>query len=195
METNGKTMTGEDSLRIITEMINTTKVNFSQSSFHFRFWGWLILVCSLADYLLSNFTGINNSWYVWLLTIPGAIISMVYGYVKGSRSKIYTYGDMLNMWTWMGFFFAAIILFILMRDNMGSAGPFILLLAAFPTFLTGKIIRFKPLVAGGVSMWILALVAGLTGPSVSPLAVPVAMITGYLIPGYLIKRKETHDAV
>ena len=36
-------MTGEESLRIITEMINKTKVNIRQGSFHLLFWGWLIL--------------------------------------------------------------------------------------------------------------------------------------------------------
>src|ERR1035437_5567704 len=41
MENEEKMMTGEESLRIITEMINKTKVNISQGSFHLLFWGWL----------------------------------------------------------------------------------------------------------------------------------------------------------
>lgn len=39
MENEEKLMTGEESLRIITEMINKTKVNIRQSSFHLLFWG------------------------------------------------------------------------------------------------------------------------------------------------------------
>ena len=42
METEEKMMTGEESLRIISEMINKTKVNIRQGSFHLLFWGWLV---------------------------------------------------------------------------------------------------------------------------------------------------------
>jgi hypothetical protein len=39
MENEEKMMTGEESLRIITEMINKTKFNIRQGSFHLLFWG------------------------------------------------------------------------------------------------------------------------------------------------------------
>jgi hypothetical protein len=195
METNEKMMTGEESLRIITDMINTTKVNFSQSSFHLILWGWLILVCSIAEFLLGRFSGFASPWYVWFLTIPGVFVSVIYGFSKGRQSKVRTYGDMLNMWTWIGFLIAAIILFILMQKRMESFSPFILMLAGFPTFLSGFITRFRPLIAGGVSMWLLTLVAAFGGPDIAPFAIPAAMITGYLIPGYLIRRKSSHDTV
>jgi hypothetical protein len=37
METNEKMMTGEESLRIITDMLNKTRVNIRQGSFHLLF--------------------------------------------------------------------------------------------------------------------------------------------------------------
>ena len=55
METDEKVMSGEESLRIISEMINKTKVNISQGSFHLLFWGWLIFVCSLSEYFLFRY--------------------------------------------------------------------------------------------------------------------------------------------
>jgi hypothetical protein len=195
MENEEKLMTGEESLRIITEMINKTKVNIRQGSFHLLFWGWLILICSLSEYLLYKFTDFQNGWYVWFFVIPGVFVSMIYGFVTGRKAKVHTYADMLYLWTWMGFFVSGIVLFILLSKNMGSVAPFILTLAAVPTFISGFIIKFRPLIAGGITFWILALVAHFAGPSVSPLAVPVAMLTGYLIPGYLLKRKVDHDTV
>ena len=54
MENDEKMMTGEESLKIITEMINKTKVNIRQGSFHLLFWGWLIIVCSLSEWLLAE---------------------------------------------------------------------------------------------------------------------------------------------
>jgi hypothetical protein len=107
---------------------------------------------------------------------------------------MHTYADMLYLWTWMGFLVASIVLFIIVSENMGSVAPYILTLAAMPTFISGFIIRFKPLIIGGITFWIFALVAHFA-VAVAPLAVPVAMLTGYLIPGYMLKRKVDHETV
>jgi hypothetical protein len=195
MENDEKVMTGEESLRIISEMINRTKVNIRQGSFHLLFWGWLIVFCSLSEYLLFRLTGMENPWIVWLLVIPGAFVSFIYGYVKGKKSPFHTYADMLYMWTWIGFFISAIVLFIIMSGKMGTVAPYILMLAAIPTFISGFIIKFNPLIFGGISFWVFALVACFAGPSIGPLAVPAAMLTGYLFPGYMLKRKDHHDQV
>ena len=195
MENEEKMMTGEESLRIISEMINKTKVNISQGSFHLLFWGWLIFICSLSEYLLFKFTDFATPWYVWFFVIPGVFVSMIYGFVTGRKAKVHTYADMINMWTWIGFMISAIILFIVHSKSMESVPPYILLMAGLPTFVSGWIIKFKPLIAGGISFWIFALVAYFAGPSFAPLAVPVAMLTGYLIPGYMLKRKVDHDKI
>jgi hypothetical protein len=195
MENEEKVMTGEESLRIITDMINKTKINIRQGSFHLLFWGWLILVCSLSEYLLYRFTDFANPWYVWFFVIPGVFISFIYGYVTGRKSNFHTYADMLYMWTWIGFLIATIVLFIVISDKIESIAPFILILAGMPTFVSGFIIKFRPLIFGGLSFWLLAFIACFAGPSVGPLAVPAAMLTGYLIPGYLLKRKVDHDKV
>ena len=54
MENSEKMMTGEESLRIITDMINKTKINIRQGSFNLLFWGWLIFGCALGEFLLRG---------------------------------------------------------------------------------------------------------------------------------------------
>jgi len=195
MENNEKMMTGEESLKIITEMINKTKVNVSQGSFHLLFWGWLIFAISLSEYLLANFTGFSHPYYVWMLVIPGVFVSMVYGFINGRKALVHTYAEMVYMWTWMAFLFAAIVLFIVHSRSLETVAPYILLLAGIPTFISGFIIKFRPLIAGGLCFWIIALVISFTGPSIAPLGIPVAMLIGYLIPGYMLKNKTDHDKV
>lgn len=195
MENEEKQMTGEESLKIITDMINKTKISIRQSSFHLLFWGWLILFCSLSEYLLIKFTDIASPWYVWFLTIPGAFVSMIYGFVKGRKETVFTYATLIYVWTWVGFLFSAIVLFIIVWDKMESVAPLILSLLAIPTFVSGFILKFRPLIVGAVTFWIFALVAHFGGPDISPLAVPAAMLTGSLIPGYLLRRKNGHDTV
>jgi uncharacterized membrane protein len=195
MENDEKMMTGEESLRIITDMINKTKVSIRQGSFHLLFWGWLLIVCSLAAWLLAKYSAYAHPYYVWFLVIPGAFVSMIYGFVNGRKEKVHTYANRLYMWTWIGFLIAATVLFIIQAKSMDNVTPYILLLAGFPTFLSGFIIRFKPLVFGGVCFWIVALLVNFAGPDLAPLGTPVAMLIGYLIPGYMLKNKVNHDTI
>lgn len=194
METDEK-MTGEESLRIITEMINKTKINLRQSSFHLLFWGWLIFACSLSDYLLGKFTDFTHPYYVWILVFPGALVSLAYGFFTGRKAKVQTYADRIYMWTWLGFMISAIVLFIVQWKRMDLIAPYILLLAGFPTFISGIILKFKPLVVGGIIFWIISVIVSFAGPSIAPLGMPFAVITGYLIPGYILKNKTDHDTI
>jgi hypothetical protein len=195
MENEEKMMSGEESLRIITEMINKTKVNIRQGSFHLLFWGWLIFACSISEYLLMKFTGLTHPYYVWFFVIPGAFVSMIYGFVTGRKAKVHTYADMLYMWTWLGFLMTGIVLFIVHSKSLETVGPYILLLAGFPTFISGFIIKFRPLIIGGICFWIMAIVVTFAPPSIAPLGMPIAVMTGYLIPGYMLKNKVNHDTV
>jgi hypothetical protein len=95
----------------------------------------------------------------------------------------------------MAFLFAAIVLFIILSDKMDRYAPFILTLAAVPTFISGIVIKFRPLIIGAVTFWIFALLANFGGPEISSLATPAAMLTGYLVPGYMLKNKSGHDSI
>ena len=195
MENEEKMMTGEESLRIITEMINKTKFDIRQGSFYLLFWGWLIFACSMSEYLLRKFTDITHPYYVWFLVIPGVFVSMIYGFVTGRKASVRTYTGTLYMWIWMGFLFTATVLFIIQSKRMDLVAPYILLMVGFPTFISGFLIKFKPLIAGGICFWIIALAVHFAGPSFYSLGSAVAMLIGYLIPGYMLKNRVDHDKV
>jgi hypothetical protein len=195
MENEEKLMTGEESLKVITAMINKTRVNVIQSSFHLLFWGWLIFACSISEFLLWKFTDFATPWYVWFFVIPGVFVSMIYGFTKGRRASLHTYAEGIYVWLWLAFLFASIVLFVIHSNNMESFSQYILMVVAIPTFLSGVVLKFRPLIWGGVSFWIFALVAHFGGPVVSGLSIPVATITGYLIPGYLLRKKGSHETL
>ena len=88
MENEEKLMTGEESLRVITEMINKTRVSITQSSFHLLFWGWLIFACSLSEFLLWKFTDFASPWYVWFFVIPGSVCLFDLRFCKGKKESI-----------------------------------------------------------------------------------------------------------
>ena len=195
METGEKVMSGEESLKIISDMINKTRINIRDGIFHLLFWGWLIFFCALSVYLLSSFTAMERPWMIWLLNIPGVFVSFLYGFIKGKRSNVQTYADRIYMWVCIAFIFTAVVLIVLRSENMESFAPYILMLAGMPTFLSGIIARFNPLVAGGVAFWICAVVAHFAGPGADMLIASAAVLAGYLIPGYMLKRKVDHDSL
>ena len=51
-------------------------------------------------------------------------------------------------------------------------------------------IRFKPLIAGGLVFWAFGIVCFLVSREFQPLVGAAAIIGGYLIPGYLLKNSK-----
>jgi hypothetical protein len=88
-----------------------------------------------------------------------------------------------------------IILITIHAKSMETVSPYILMLVGFPTFMSGIIIKFRPLIIGGICFWIFALLVNFSGPVLGPLGVPLSMIAGYLIPGYMLKNKVDHGTI
>jgi len=195
MENEEKMMTGEESLKIITDMINKTKMNVKQGSFHLLFWGWLVMFCSLSQYLLTHVTSFETPWSVWGLVIPGIFVSIIYGMITGKKEHVHTYAERIFMWTWIAFLVVAVLMYIFINPYYELFPVMILMLAGFPTFISGVILRFRPLLFGGISFWVFSVVTFLAGQAIAPLIVSLAMLTGYLIPGYMLKRKDNHGNI
>jgi hypothetical protein len=150
----------QESLALIAETIRKTKENFRENSRFFLLWGWLIAAASFT--LL---------WYRQLK-------------VKAPTE------------TYLGYFFNRLwmvlaLSFILVVYISVSRGwpPFLytLIVAAIGTTVSGLAMKFRPLVRGGI-LFFAAAVAGVYMPdSYLPLLTGLAMVGGYLIPGYLLK--------
>ncbi len=195
MDHKEKTLTSKESLEIISDMINRTKLNIRHSAFHLLFWGWLIALLSLSEYILDRFSVFEHPWWVWALTVPGVFVSLIYGFSKGKTQLVQSYTERIYKWIWFAFLVTVPTLFVFMgmEHMMHKVGPFVLLFAAYAVFLSGIVIKFKPLIFGAISIWGLAVFGFFAGPSIAPLAVPAAVITGYLIPGYMLKNSESKN--
>ena len=181
-----KNLTTEESLKIITQMIVTAKGNIKGSSFHFLLWGWVVAIGNLGHFVLLQYTDIDKPYSIWLITIPAWIVSMLYGYRQSKDARVKTYSDNLILWIWLSFTFSAVI--IIFSGKFGSTIPILmLLLAGMSTFMTGLILKFKPLIIGGSSFWIFAVVSFIVGPLYSLPISALAVIVGYLIPGYKLR--------
>lgn len=186
MSTQSKPLSNQESLEIITKMIQTAKGNIKGNSFYFLLWGWVAMTGNLGHYYLLVYTDYTYPFAIWLISIPAWIVSFAYGYRQSAVARVKTYSDSLIMWVWLGFSFCLVI--VIFSGRFGETIPvLVLLFAGLATFITGCIIKFKPLIYGGASFWIFAAIAAALEPSHSLLISAVAVLVGYLIPGYKLK--------
>jgi hypothetical protein len=186
-------LTPEESLKLIETMIGQAKRSFHRMSFYFLLWG-IILTLAMAAQLLAAVLGWEGKYIgmVWMVaSVLGAVVSGIYGAREGKREQAETLADRVLMWLWIGFMitlFATII-------GAGVAGystpvGSLMLLTGLPTFTTGQMIRFKPLIIGGVLFWVLGTISFFADPLWMGILNIVSMFFGYIVPGIMLKRQE-----
>lgn len=187
----------KDSLKIIADMITIAKGNAKQSFFHIILWGWVIIAISLSQYYMIVYTKIANPQMAWLVTIPFLLVSIIYGFKQGKKEKSTSFIDSLYAWIWFTFVISiSIILFVSITSHSWYLiTSLVLVIAGMATFISGKLIRFNPLVWGGVAFWIWSLIAFNLQYEYVLLVNAAAIFTGYIIPGYLLKNKLKKNGV
>ena len=70
------------------------------------------------------------------------------------------------------------------------AWPFMILMYGLGTFISGKILQFKPMVVGGILNWLIAAACPFVPYNYQLLLAAAAIATSYLIPAYLIPKEH-----
>jgi len=187
------TLTEKESLKIISEMISTAKGNLKDNAFFYLLWGWLVLVASLSNYVMLQLH-LQYAYLPWpvLMTI-GGIASVVAGYRLGKRKRVITVIDKAMIYLWWGFL--VVILIILFMTGMGKISwlttyPLIISLYGLGTFVSGGILKFKPLLIGGIACWVISIIAFFVSPLNVLLLTALSIVISYLIPGYMLKARK-----
>jgi hypothetical protein len=97
------------------------------------------------------------------------------------------------LWTGIGVSFF-ILSFIVSSSAEGwnFSYPFFIMLYGLGTFVSGKIIKFKPLVIGGIINWCLACISVFFSFDYQLLFAAAALLTSYIIPGHLLGVKKNN---
>jgi hypothetical protein len=197
--------TEQQSLEVINEMINRARNNVQKGSGnYFIFWGVLVAFTALLNLILAySLKNPDQSFWVWILMIPGGLISYLLAR-KIDKSKIVkTHIDNIVACIWKGYMFS-IIIFLLIVYILSYhfhtyyyfliINPIILSLIGIAEYVTAKACRFKLLLYGAWSMWIGAITCALTllildeNVAAQFIILAVCMITGFVIPGYKLNK-------
>ena len=190
MESADPKFSPQESLQLIQQMISKTKANLGENSFYFLFWGWLTFAAILIQFFLKVVLQYRHHYFVWLATIPAVIITVIYSSRRRKRRRTKTYvGESMSVvWTGIGISFF-VFSFIITNTEGGwiNAWPSFISLYGLGTFVSGRILQFTPLVAGGILNWVLAIASIYVHFDYQLLLAAAAILTSYIIPGHLLQ--------
>jgi hypothetical protein len=179
----------QQSLAVIQSMINKTKTNIGENRFYFLLWGWVAFISMLSQFYLKVVVRYQHHYLVWLITIPTVIITVIHSARKNKNRAARTYiGESMSfLWTGIGIsFFILSVIITSNKQGWMFSYPFFILLYGLGTFVSGRILKFTPLVIGGIFNWLLACVAANLNFDYQLLCGAAAILTSYIIPGHLI---------
>ena len=178
-------------LNVIYDMIENSKTRIRENAFFYLLWGWLVLIASLSDFIMMKF-GIYYSFLAWpIIMTAGGVISAIAGIRMGKRAGYRTHIDTAVIYLWYGFFFTLLIILAFAIGGKISweiADALIISMYGLGTFVSGGILKFKPLIIGGICCWIIALGVFIIPAGYTLLLVALSIIIAYLIPGYLLRK-------
>ena len=183
-----KEFSPEEGIQIIQSMIARTREDFHNNAFYFLVFGWVIFAAALLQYILLHFYHSPNSWYPWPFVFLIFPIIRIRRYREGLRENVQTYiGENLK-YLWAGFGITyVVIIFINTRMGWDRAYPIYIMLLALGTFVSGSMLKFKPLIWGGIFCWVLSIGSTYLSFDNQILCYALGVLGSYIIPGYLLR--------
>jgi hypothetical protein len=178
----------QQSLHLIAAMIEKTKGQLYENRFYFLLWGWVTFIAIVSQFLLKVVFHYEHHYLVWIVVFPAVILTIIHTSKRNRERRVRTYVGTSMGYLWTGIGISFFILSFIISNSGGwlNAYPFFILFYGLGTFVSGRILKFTPLVVGGIFNWILACVAVRVEYDYSMLLAAVAILTSYIIPGHLL---------
>jgi len=184
-----KPLTSEESIAIITGMINKAKQDYNETGISCLLWGSIVTICNVATFIGVK---LNAGWinYVWYLIIV-AIAGQVYISIRENKRKQYTtHQDAAMDGIWISYGIAMCLLSVYSsKFEIPHANAIYLTVYGIPTFATGVAHKFRPMIAGGIACWVLAVAGRYTNPPYTFIYGAVAAQLAWFIPGIILRSR------
>jgi len=189
-------LTPEESFNLINKHISNFKMNYKDNGKFFLLWGWILTFACFSHFFILRILHSKEAYDLiglfsignWAVFIFGAFIILYFMNRKISKDKkVYSHLEsyIKNLWTVSG---VSMFIATFLSFKLGLVPPtMILLITGIATTITGLFIKFKPLVFGGMAFFIFSIATTFVSNENTLLISGLAIICGYLIPGYLLK--------
>jgi hypothetical protein len=183
----------EASLKIIYEMIESAKSKIGSNYFYYLFWGYLVAVTCLIEFVLITLVKYSGHYLVWpVLMAAGALVTVLF-YVREKKthsSKSFIGTTMSYLWLGWAVCFCILLLFLNLRHDYTLILPMIMAMYGLAVFISGGVVNFKPLIFGAVIAWIASVVAFFVTYPVQLIIMVGVVLAIDIIPGHLLKNKS-----
>ena len=191
MESPDNILNEQQSLQIIDQMISRAKNDVRDNGFMYLFWGWLVLVAAITHYILQFVVEYQKFWLPWAILMPlGGIVSGIIGARQNKTEKVKTYVSEFLGYLVIAFMVGlGTVLFFMPKLGL-NCYPLVMLMYGIWLFVSGGVMRFKPLIAGGILNWGLAIGAFYVTFQYQLIMISAAVLFGYIIPGHMLNSES-----
>jgi MFS family permease len=186
-------MTEQESLFIITKMINSAKQEQKDNGTGWILWGWLLFTASIFSFLNQIYNWFST-FFFWNLFGIASLLLLLFSIIKffffkkTAQVKTYT-GDLFQKLN-LGFFISLMLIIVAINKGVPPVFGFALMLSLYGFWILvyGTALNFKPSIVGAYFVWACALGAMfVTSFKYTMLIHAIAILGGYIIPGHLAR--------
>jgi len=214
-----KNMNEQESLSIITEMIQKAKGSFNENGSSAILWGTVTAICGLVSFAQLQWH-FSIGFDVWLLIFAAVIPQIIIVIQEKKKRIVKTYQESAtdSVWIVYAISIGAVMLYqnivpgvadklmqqeglqLLQRNNVSGElnemkwyipgiASIYLIIYAFPTIATGLINRYKPMIVGALFCYTFFIISLYTTVKYDMLLLGLAGLANWLIPGILLRQK------
>lgn len=203
-------MSEQESLALITQMINRAKDAYHDTGVGAMMWGAVVAVCSLVKFSEIHF-GYRLPFDIYYLTLAAVIPQVFISIREKKLRRIKSYDEAFMDYLWLAFGICIFLMIFIInsifhvfqpmaqqyKTIIGASGftlneyiaSFFLLLYGLPTFVTGAVFKFKPMLWGGLLCWACCIAALFTRVRIDLLLTALSALAAWFIPGLVMERE------
>lgn len=188
-----KQLSPQESIKIIEDMMILSRSTAKDKAWFFWLFGILTVLCSIGHYIFLRMN-IPQGSMIWILMGIGGIFAGFRSRQIAIAEPHKSQSDSLYGFVWLSFGLTYVFGFIACFYNYEHfyqfINPLVMSLAGGATMLSGKLIKFRPFIIGGLVMWLTSLLALFTSIENQLLLNIVAVSGGYLFPAWLLNKSN-----
>ena len=217
-------MTNEESLRLITEMIQTAKGTINENGTSAILWGSVVAFCGMMNFAQEHWH-FNIGFDIWILTIVAIVPQIIISIQERKRTKFKTHTQIALDGVWLVYVISIFALILYQNITPGQSAKMMasnginlfqknlatgqylpygyfapsmlslfLIIYAFPTMITGIVTKFKPMIFGAILCYGFFVLSLFTPFAWDAFLTGLSGIFNWLIPGILLRKRYLSQA-
>lgn len=185
-------MKEQEALQLIESVISKTKKDLADNGIFYLIWGWAVFIAALSHLVLELMpVAFMPSPFVWPIFMTAAgILSAIIAKKQYAKQQVKSHAEDFIKTMWFAFGVSlGLSLFITLYAEPMLCYPIVLIFYGMGTFTVGKIIKFKPLIVGGIICWLLSIAAIFVNFNTQLAILAAGILISYIIPGHILYKQ------